>query len=718
MSGLLKAKTEAKATYDNSVKAGKKSCLLTKLDNSNYQILIGNIEKDETILIQYSYITHIENNKFVLQTNIAPRYKHATSHIISHITDDYDGSEYTTNVMYKFDLSVNWKSSNKITNFENPTNNKDITINKVSDYHYLVTAKTVPQEGSLTLVCGTEKKPCVYFTKKDGKVYVMVNNSIESKDVVTDRVTEYVFVLDRSGSMEQDDKINNAKNALKLFVQSLPSNSYFNVVGFGSDCEFLWEKSVKYNEENMKQAIGVISCFEADLGGTDIYKPLERIFNQGLAGESSEKVILLLTDGDVSNISELSTIVKNNNTKARVFTLGIGRDVNRFLVEKLASSGNGIHKILVDVKNIGEVVISMLEDAGKDWYKNITINLGSEMTIKNNISGLTLYPNNYFTVYAEYVSSDDFDKVTNIVIMGENGVTGEKVEWVLSLDSKKEIQFVNQLYAKNIIETVKNEHMSVQDKKTEVERMTSLSLEHHIVTDHTSFVLVNEEETVTPEEQLVQVTVPHYASQMSYMSMAASSSFGGARAACAAAGVASYSFGGARESYKCEEEEEVGGTGGLFGGDDDWDCDEEACEDDKSDTSMEKCAIQSKSKSKKCALKKSGAKTGSVSDSESEEDASAEITDYINFDGSLKLSKSLNKLIGLTVEKIKEYTETHQVAEDILPYLFAIKHLKGSGTKYSMLLKKVIKWVNSNKKTDIELLYRTHFDNKVAGTSV
>ncbi len=87
----------------------------------------------------------------------------------------------------------------------------------------------------------------------------------------TDNVaTEFIFVIDCSGSMGGDDKIGLARKAMLLFLKSLPVNCHFNIIRFGSTFSSLFSNQVtdKYNEKNMRLAESLIKKMSADLGGT------------------------------------------------------------------------------------------------------------------------------------------------------------------------------------------------------------------------------------------------------------------------------------------------------------------------------------------------------------------------------------------------------------------------------------------------------------------
>ena len=53
-------------------------------------------------------------------------------------------------------------------------------------------------------------------------------------------------------------RISKAKEALILFIKSLPQDTYFNVVSFGSGSAKIFPNSVKYNDKDINSAISEI----------------------------------------------------------------------------------------------------------------------------------------------------------------------------------------------------------------------------------------------------------------------------------------------------------------------------------------------------------------------------------------------------------------------------------------------------------------------------
>jgi hypothetical protein len=71
---------------------------------------------------------------------------------------------------------------------------------------------------------------------------------------------EYIFLLDRSGSMGAEQRLVQAKDTLKLLLPMLPyKGTLFNVVAFDDRIDIVFSKSQEYNEENKRAAVSCCS---------------------------------------------------------------------------------------------------------------------------------------------------------------------------------------------------------------------------------------------------------------------------------------------------------------------------------------------------------------------------------------------------------------------------------------------------------------------------
>ena len=160
------------------------------------------------------------------------------------------------------------------------------------------------------------------------------------------------------------------KEALNLFLKSLPDDSLFEVISFGSEFRLLSQEislnpsqesmGIEYSDENVRKAIEHVSKFSANMGGTEIFEPLESAIKLEVSDPSIKKQIFLLTDGEVSKPDKVINLARDAATVqglSKIHTFGVGSDCSKHLVENVAKVGNGICSLVIDSKAIRSKVI-------------------------------------------------------------------------------------------------------------------------------------------------------------------------------------------------------------------------------------------------------------------------------------------------------------------------------------------------------------------------
>ncbi len=87
---------------------------------------------------------------------------------------------------------------------------------------------------------------------------VITSESPESLEISEGRHFCFIFIVDRSGSMG-GHRMETTKQALKLFIQSLPVGCQFAINCFGTNSTFIKQQGKltvwNYNDANMKEII-------------------------------------------------------------------------------------------------------------------------------------------------------------------------------------------------------------------------------------------------------------------------------------------------------------------------------------------------------------------------------------------------------------------------------------------------------------------------------
>ena len=181
----------------------------------------------------------------------------------------------------------------------------------------------------------------------------------------------FVFIVDRSGSMQHQNRILTVVEAIKIFLRSLPQGSTFSIISFGSNYDLMkidGVDKIKADQKNIKNAMEQLDKFEADYGGTCMLEPVQRAIKMEWAGQ---KRIFVLTDGQIEN-KPLVIEAAKGTSDMRVHTFGIGDHCDSDLVTRLAAAGRGAAELIGDDKShlISARVIVTLERDFEPSYNN------------------------------------------------------------------------------------------------------------------------------------------------------------------------------------------------------------------------------------------------------------------------------------------------------------------------------------------------------------
>lgn len=165
---------------------------------------------------------------------------------------------------------------------------------------------------------------------------------------------EVTLVLDRSGSM-QGEKFQQARDAAIAVVNGLAEGELFNIIDYSDSINSFEKTPIAKSEASSQQAKAYLGALRPG-GGTNIHDALLDAVRPGVA-DGALPMIIFLTDGlptvGVTNEVAIREAVKGANThERRLFSFGVGYDVNTPLLSSLSSASRGAPTFVLPGENI------------------------------------------------------------------------------------------------------------------------------------------------------------------------------------------------------------------------------------------------------------------------------------------------------------------------------------------------------------------------------
>lgn len=192
--------------------------------------------------------------------------------------------------------------------------------------------------------------------------YVMISLSPgNARSVIAPR--DVAFVVDVSGSMT-GEKMRQAVRAGEALLRTLRPADFFRIISFSTEAESFRRESVRASAENIAAAVRYLRQLEAE-GSTNIEAALDAALDDDDRGIP---IVLFLTDGlptvGERSLSRLAEMAADRRGRARIFTFGLGADVNVALMEELAIEGRGTAQFVRPSESVERVVSLVAQRLG------------------------------------------------------------------------------------------------------------------------------------------------------------------------------------------------------------------------------------------------------------------------------------------------------------------------------------------------------------------
>ncbi|MCX4242217.1 VIT domain-containing protein [Paraliomyxa miuraensis] len=300
---------------------------------------------------------------------------------------------------------------------------------------------------------------------------------------------ELVFVVDASGSM-MGEPMDMAKATMRRFIEGLRPDDAFQVLRFSETASGLGTELLDPTPANVTRALEYIDTLQGE-GGTVMTEGIKAALSLPRNGERLRYVVFL-TDGYIGNEREVFELIAEELGDARLFSLGVGSSVNRYLLDGMARMGRGA-VTYVDLSQPTEPVVERI-------YEKLRHPALVDLEVE--VDGLKVHelvpdalPDLFVGEPVVLFGRYDGPLKGKVVVRGRRGQQRVELPVELQAVRDEDTDGVRSMWARQRIDDLQFDpslSWATAARKSAVEKeVIALSLGHRVLTEHTAFVAVD-----------------------------------------------------------------------------------------------------------------------------------------------------------------------------------------------------------------------------------
>ncbi len=501
MAGELLTAEEARKIYEDIVRRSLDPALLEMADYRTFRARVFPVPAgaSRTITLRYDATLPLESNtvafRHPLQGALATRGTMMPAPPMPR-REGGETEQESAKISTRSTIRVELASGAGLRNIYSPSH--EIEVDQQHDRRAVVTLENrdgldgrdfilyyslVPDEIGATLLA---HRP---YRDKDGYFLLLLSPPVET-DAARIQPQDIVFVLDTSGSMA-GEKMEQARDALRHCLERLREEDRFGIVAFSSDVDAFRDGLSPTTAR--EEARYYVDRLEAR-GGTNINEALLKAVD--LLKDSRRGMIIFLTDGLPSTGVTEEGAIRNNIQRAnerhlRLFSFGVGYDVNTRLLDGLSREASAFAAYISPDENIERRVSHFYEQVRHPVLTDLRFSL-------EGIEAHAFAPGNLPDLYkgGQLLLAGRYRKPgpATLTLTGQRGDRTDRRTYSFRFpEAERERDFVARLWATRRVGLLLDEVRLQGENRELKDEIIALAKEFGLVTPYTSY-LVQEEE--------------------------------------------------------------------------------------------------------------------------------------------------------------------------------------------------------------------------------